>query len=178
MKRLFCFGVLLFLFGTACQRNSTAPAPPTNVSAAAEIAAPIPTQAQPKLKTMKIYLGANEMDAEIAANDLQRQTGMMFRTEMKENEGMLFVFPWPHQTAFWMKNTRLPLSAAYIDPEGKIREIHELKPFDTNSAFATARDIQYVLETPAGWFQRNNVSTGAVIRTEHGTLRDTFFKRR
>ena len=61
------------------------------------------------------------------------QTGMMFRTNLAENAGMLFVLPMPQQASFWMKNCPLPLSAAYIDPEGVILEIHDLQPHNTNS---------------------------------------------
>jgi len=118
------------------------------------------------------------MTAELALTGIQVETGMMFRTNMAENEGMLFVFPVPHQTSFWMKNCPLPLSAAYINPDGVIEEIHPLNPFDTNSVIANSQNIQFVLETPQGWFDRHKISTGVVIRTEFGPLRDTFFQRR
>jgi hypothetical protein len=134
----------------------------------------LPTAAQPKLQTIKIWLGAEEMIAELALNDSTRQVGMMFRTNMAENEGMLFVFPMPHRTAFWMKNTKIALSAAYINPEGVILEIHKLEPENTNSVTAGSDQIQYVLETKQGWFERHNVSTGAVIRTEIGPLKNSF----
>ncbi len=167
------FLALFLALAVSCGRRPSAAAP----SQAAAAEPDIPTAAQPKLKTIKLYLGAQEMDAELAANDVQRQTGMMFRTQMGENDGMLFIFPWPHRTAFWMKNTPLPLSAAYIDSEGMIREIHDFKPFDTNTVTAASDRIQYVLETKQGWFQRNNISTGALVKTEHGTLQATFFRR-
>ena len=64
----------------------------------------LPTAAQPKLQTMKLWLGAEEMLAELALTGQQMQTGMMFRTNMAENAGMLFVFPVPHRASFWMKN--------------------------------------------------------------------------
>ena len=134
----------------------------------------LPTAAQPKLQTIKLWLGAEEMAAELAMNDSTRQAGMMFRTNMAENEGMLFVFPVPHRTAFWMKNTKIPLSAAYINPEGVILEIHALEPENTNSVTAGSDQIQYVLETPQGWFDRHNVRTGAVVRTEVGPLKSSF----
>src|SRR5262245_10530622 len=75
-------------------------------------------QPQPKLQIMKLWVGAQELATELALNDRQRMTGMMFRTNLAENEAMLFVFPVPHRTSFYMKNTTVPLSAAYIDPEG------------------------------------------------------------
>src|SRR5262249_13848116 len=89
-----------------------------------------PTQAQPKLQTMKIYVGVEEMVAELALSFDEQRTGMMFRTNMPENAGMLFPLPYTQPAAFWMKNCPLPLSAAYIDPEGVIQEIHDLRPFN------------------------------------------------
>lgn len=135
-------------------------------------------RALPKLHTMRLYVGAHELVTELCTNDIQRMTGMMFRTNLAENEAMLFVFPWPHRASFFMKNTRVPLSAAYIDPEGVIREIHDLHPGDLQGKEAKVDNIQYVLETTQGWFQRRQLGPGAVVRTEAGTLQQTFFKRR
>lgn len=137
-----------------------------------------PTAAQPRLHTLKLWLGAAELNTELALTEMQMRTGMMFRTNMPETDGMIFVFPRPHQAAFWMKNTIVPLSAAYIDPEGVILEIHPLQPHDTNPVAAATDRVQYVLETPQGWFDRHHVSTGAVVRSESGTLRQTFFPSR
>jgi uncharacterized membrane protein (UPF0127 family) len=135
----------------------------------------LPTAAQPKLQTMKLWLGAEEMVAELALTGIQMQTGMMFRTNLAENAGMLFVFPVPQRASFWMKNCPLPLSAAYIDPEGVILEIHDLQPHNTNSVVAASDRVQFVLETSQGWFGRHNVTTGMVVRTERGPLMETFF---
>jgi uncharacterized membrane protein (UPF0127 family) len=136
-----------------------------------------PTKAQPTLQILNLWLGSEELKTELALTPIQLQTGMMFRTNMPENAAMLFVFSYVHQASFWMKNTTLPLSAAYIDPAGVILEIHDLQPLDTNSVTATSDQVQYVLEVNQGWFKRHNVSTGMVVRTERGSLRDTFFKR-
>jgi uncharacterized membrane protein (UPF0127 family) len=155
--------------------NKTPPLPPVTEPVAS---ASLPTAAQPKLPTMKLWLGAEEMNAELALNNEQLQTGMMFRTNLAENAGMLFVFPVPHRAAFWMKNCPLPLSAAYIDPEGVILEIHDLQPHNTNSVVASSDRVQFVLETSQDWFGRHNITTGAVIRTEKGTLTETFFGKR
>ncbi len=138
----------------------------------------LPTRAQPKLQTMKLWLGAEEMEVELALTPLQQQAGMMFRTNMAENEGMLFPLPYNTQASFWMKNCPLPLSAAYIDPGGTIREIHDLQPNNTNAVVSAGQNIRFVLETPQGWFQRHNITTGAVVRTERGTLMETFFRSR
>src|SRR6185436_4281893 len=133
----------------ACKKHENSSSP--QQTSASQI---YPTNAQPRLRTLKLWLGAQEITAELALTGLEIQTGMMFRTNMPENEGMLFVFPYPYQTGFWMKNTILPLSCAYIDPAGIILEIHDLKPQDTNSVTAASDRIQYVLETNQGWFER------------------------
>jgi uncharacterized membrane protein (UPF0127 family) len=135
-----------------------------------------PTQAQGKLPTLRLWLGAAELTAEMALTSEQEQTGMMFRTNLDENAGMLFVFPRPWQAAFWMKNTLVPLSAAYIDPQGAILEIHDLEAQNTNSVVAQSADVQYVLEVNQGWFKRHQIQTGVFLRTERGTLRETFFR--
>jgi uncharacterized membrane protein (UPF0127 family) len=138
----------------------------------------LPTAAQPKLQTMKLWLGAEEMVVELALTAQQQQTGMMFRTNLAENAGMLFVFPSPYRASFWMKNCPLPLSAAYIDPEGVILEINDLQPHNTNSVVAASEAVQFVLEANQGWFARHNIKPGTYVRTEQGTLLDTFFRRR
>lgn len=143
-----------------------------------QVDATLPVAAQPKLGTMKLWLGAEELVAELALTGVQMQIGMMFRTNLAENAGMLFAFPAPHRASFWMKNCPLPLSAAYIDPEGVILEIHDLQPYNTNSVTASSEQVQYVLETSRGWFGRHHVATGMVVRTEHGPLRETFFGKR
>lgn len=149
-------------------------------SASATVAAPspypeIPTAAQPKLQTLKLWIGAQEMITELALTPLQEQTGMMFRTNMAENEGMLFIFSPPAQASFWMKNTILPLSAAYISPNGTILEIHDMQPQDTNAIVAATDNIQFVLETKQGWFKRNHIEVGTAITTERGSLHKVFF---
>lgn len=137
-----------------------------------------PTQAQPKLQTIKLWIGSEEMIAELALTPVQQQTGMMYRTNMAENTGMLFPLPYTQRASFWMKHCPLPLSAAYIDPEGIIQEIHDLQPHNTNGVVAASENIRYVLETPQGWFQRHNIREGVSIRTEQGSLQQTFFRGR
>jgi uncharacterized membrane protein (UPF0127 family) len=153
-----------------CQKSDDV-APPPSVDDL------LPKQAQPKLQTMKIYLGAETLDAELALNDQERMTGMMFRTNILETDAMLFVFPRPFQAKFWMKNCPESLSAAYIGPDGVIEEIHHLEKNDTNAVVAATDNFQYVLEVKDGWFARHNINTGTVIRTEKGSLQETFFQK-
>jgi uncharacterized membrane protein (UPF0127 family) len=162
--------------GTVNASNGSVSSSPTNP--AAPSSAWSPSQAQPKLKTTKLYIGAEVITAELALTDPQVRTGMMFRTSMKEDEGMLFVFAYPHRTAFYMKNTTIPLTAAYIDPDGTILELVDLHPKVETPVEAAADNIQFVLEMNRDWFKRHNISTGAVISTEFGPLRKMFGPRR
>lgn len=189
-----CLGALLF--ATGCEEKQAAsPPPPSAASQPAATPKPAPASQtheeralaavtdqiqapQPKLKTVPLWIGSKEVKAELAVTREEIMTGMMWRTNMAEMEGMLFIFAGPSSVSFWMKNTPLPLSGAYIDPEGTILEIHDMKPKDLSSIPSTSDQIQYVLEVNQGWFQRQNVSTGMVVRTPFGTLRETFFKSR
>lgn len=161
---------MLALALEGCKPSSTSATPPP---AAAGFPA-IPTAAQDKLPTIKLWIGSQEMVTEMAVTEREEQTGMMFRTNMGPNEGMIFVMPQPMQASFWMKNTILPLSAAYIAPNGTIEEIYDLQPHDETAVVATNNNILYVLETPQGWFKRNNIGVGTVISTERGPLQKVF----
>jgi uncharacterized membrane protein (UPF0127 family) len=164
---ILCGGILT----GACDKD--------NPGAAAAVADPDePTRAQPKLQTMKLYIGSQEMTAELALTTQQIRTGMMFRTSMDENGGMLFALPYTERASFWMKHCPYPLSAAYIDPEGIIQEIHDLEPFNTNAVVAASDNIRFVLETPRGWFEKHNIKPGVLIATERGPLLKTFFPNR
>ncbi|MEO7679006.1 MAG: DUF192 domain-containing protein [Verrucomicrobiota bacterium] len=134
----------------------------------------LPTKAQPKLRTIKLWVGPEEITAEMALTSIQVQTGMMFRTNIPENEGMIFPLPYPQRASFWMKNCPASLSAAYMTADGVIREIHHFEKQDTNAVVAANENIQFVLEMNEAWFQRHNIKTGAVIRTEYGSLEKTF----
>ena len=133
-----------------------------------------PVQAQPRLRTMKLYIGTEVVTSEIALTFEQKATGMMFRKTMPENEAMLFVFGVPHRASFYMRNTTVALSAAYLDSDGTIVELHDLQPLDETPVEASADNIQFVLEMNQGWFKRHNISPGAVITCDDGRLRDAF----
>ena len=167
------FPLLLLAALLAGCGKSTPPAP--------MLAAPedyLPTHAQPKLQTMKIYLGAETFDAELATTEKEEMTGMMFRTNIPETDAMLFVLPYQQRASFWMKNCPESLSAAYIGPDGVIQEIHHLEKNDTNAVLAASDNIQYVLETKDGWFARHHIGPGTIITTEKGSLPETFFPNR
>jgi uncharacterized protein len=137
----------------------------------------LPKQAQPKLPTMKIYLGAEILDTEMALTDEQIHVGMMYRTNIQDTDSMLFVLPYPQRASFWMYHCPESISCAYISPGGVIQEIHHLEKNDTNAVFAATDNIQFVLETSDGWFARHNVNTGMVVTTEKGPLAETFLQK-
>jgi uncharacterized membrane protein (UPF0127 family) len=172
MKRIYLICVTALAALSGCGKAPPAPAP---APAAFTAAPPLPTKAQPKLQTLRLWLGPEELTTELALTREQVTTGMMFRTNMDEMAGMIFVFARPTQVGFWMKNCPLPLSCAYITPDGAIAEIHDLEAFNTNSVNANSEDIQFVLEVNQGWFKRHHIETGTIVRTERGTLQQTFF---
>ncbi|TAL06297.1 MAG: DUF192 domain-containing protein, partial [Verrucomicrobia bacterium] len=122
--------------------------------------------AQPKLPTLKVWLGDQELITELATQSVQIATGMMFRTNLLENEAMLFVFPDAAPRNFYMRNCVVPLTAAYISPDGVIQEFARLVPGDEIGVQSRAMNIQFVLELPQGWHERHNIQPGAVVRTE------------
>lgn len=197
LRRLIAAGfavALSLLASTACKQQpaqaTTDTAAPAPVPSPVATAAPqtnrvtrlfnddIPTRPNPKLQTLRLFVGPHELQTELALTELQIRTGMMFRTNINEMEAMLFVFPMPHQVGFWMKNVPINLSCAYIDRDGYIVETHDMKANDEQSIQSGSERIQYVLETKQGWFERNGVKPGALIRTERGSLQETFFQGR
>jgi len=156
-----------------------APAPTSGVPADVDPTHGHWLHAQPKLPIVKVWLGREEMITEVARARLEIATGMMYRTNMLENEAMIFVFPDAEvgPKNFYMRNCIVPLSAAYITPDGTIAEIIDLQPGDERGVSSQSSNLQFVLEVPQGWFTRHNVRTGTVVRTERGSLRESFFRR-
>ena len=118
------------------------------------------TPPQEILPTITLRIGTAAVEAEVADEVDERTAGLMGRKELAEGKGMLFVFREPQAMNFWMRDTLVPLSIAYINAAGVIREIHELKPLDETAARSAFRDLLYALEVPQGWFQKNNILPG------------------
>ena len=161
-------GLAALLLTGGCEKEK--PDMPLNTAVPNPPATAENSRAQPRLKTIKLYLGSAELTVEIADENHERQAGMMHRTTMPENEGMLFVFPYPHQSGFWMKNTIVPLSIAYIDPASRVIEIHDMQPGNTKPVESRSARVQYALEVNQGWFAKNGIKPGAVLATDHGSL--------
>lgn len=118
------------------------------------------TPPQSTLPTITLRIGSATVKAEVADERDERTIGLMGRTELADGEGMLFVFPAPQALGFWMRDTLIPLSIAYINGAGLIREIHDLQPLDETAARSTFRDLVYALEVPQGWFTRHKILPG------------------
>lgn len=108
--------------------------------------------------------GRITIKAELAITPAQQQQGLMYRKEIKDGEGMLFIFERDEVLSFWMKNTLIPLSIAYVGSGGKILEIYDMEPGNMNPV-RSSRSARYALEVPKGWFARAGVSVGDTIDT-------------
>ncbi|HUP09072.1 MAG TPA: DUF192 domain-containing protein [Caldimonas sp.] len=115
-----------------------------------------------KLPAIKLNAGIHNIVAEVARTPDERSTGLMFRPSMGANEGMLFVFEQPGQQCFWMKNTLIPLSVAFVADDGAIVNIEQMKP-QTLDSHCSAREVRYVLEMNEGWFARRGIKPGAKL---------------
>ena len=109
--------------------------------------------------TVGIYL----VKAEVAVTEPHRQQGLMFRKKMGVNEGMLFVYNTPVRLCMWMKNTLIPLSVAFIDDDGKVVNIEDMKP-ETTQVHCTKTPVRYALEMNRGWFNERRIVPGNAIQ--------------
>ena len=121
--------------------------------------------AQPPLPavTLKAENG-RAITAEVADETAERTAGLMFREKLAPDSGMLFVMPRAERAAFWMKNTLIPLSIAYIDPSGTILEIHDMKPRDETTIPSVFPNVAYALEMEQGWFAKAGVNPGEKLK--------------
>jgi uncharacterized membrane protein (UPF0127 family) len=106
--------------------------------------------------------GPQLINAQVAATPEQRATGLMFRKEMPASEGMLFVFEQPAGQCFWMKNTLLPLTAAFVADDGTIVNLADMKPQSLDS-HCSVRPVRYVLEMHQGWFAKRGLKAGSKL---------------
>ena len=125
-----------------------------------------PAQPGPQMNLPRVELtaGMYRIDAQVAASDAARQTGLMFRQDMPAQEGMLFVFEQPNVQCFWMRNTLIPLTAAFIDDSGTVVNLADMKP-QTEDNHCSAKPVRYVLEMNKGWFDKRHIKAGSVIKS-------------
>lgn len=119
---------------------------------------------------VELDLNGTTLMAEVAKTDQERQTGLMNRDSLDENKGMIFVFDSEKRVSFWMKNTRIPLSIAYIGKDGTIYEIYDLEPYSLEPRPSKRSSILYALEVNRGYFNRVGITPGTKI--DLTTLKD------
>jgi uncharacterized membrane protein (UPF0127 family) len=117
---------------------------------------------QMQLQRTTLTAGMFHIQAQIAQTPEQREIGLMFRQSMPLSEGMLFIFKEPSKQCFWMKNTLLPLTAAFVDEDGTIVNMVDMKPQTTNS-HCSVKPVRYVLEMNQSWFARKGIKAGAKL---------------
>jgi uncharacterized membrane protein (UPF0127 family) len=118
---------------------------------------------QTQLQRAVLSLGMFQIDAQIAQTPEERQIGLMFRAQMPQAEGMIFIFEEPSKQCFWMKNTILPLTAAFIADDGTILNLADMKP-QTTETHCSAKPVRFVLEMNQGWFAKKGIKAGGKLR--------------
>ncbi|KPF52815.1 hypothetical protein D621_10875 [beta proteobacterium AAP51] len=121
------------------------------------------TGPQPKLKTVPLTAGMHVIQAELAITPEQQQIGMMFRRTMGANEAMLFIEETASVRCFWMRNTFIPLSIAFLADDGTIVNIADMQP-QSDQSHCSAQPVRYALEMNMGWFAKRGIKAGSRIR--------------
>jgi uncharacterized protein len=121
------------------------------------------TRAQPPLPTVKLTAGFHQITAETATSPQSRMVGLMFREALAPNHGMLFVFEFKAQQCFWMRNTPLPLTIAFLDDDGTIVQLADMAPHQ-DSNHCSRQPVRYALEMQQGWFGKRGLAAGARIK--------------
>jgi uncharacterized membrane protein (UPF0127 family) len=118
---------------------------------------------QTQLPRVELRAGMHRIEAQVASTPDQRSTGLMWRQSMPPQEGMLFVFEQAATQCFWMKNTLLPLTAAFVADDGRIVNLADMAPQTTDS-HCSKEPVRYVLEMNQGWFAQRGIKPGFVLR--------------
>ena len=119
-------------------------------------------QAQLNLPRTLMSVGVHQIDAQVARTPQEHAIGLMFRKEMPPNEGMLFVFKDPSKQCFWMKNTLLGLTAAFVADDGTVVNLEDMQA-NTTDSHCSSQPVRYVLEVNQGWFAKKGIKAGAKL---------------
>lgn len=119
----------------------------------------------PAGKSLPMRIGGKDLNVELADTPEKRERGLQGRRSLGAARGMLFVFPEPRPLSFWSKNTRIPLSIAFLDDQGKITQIESLPP-ETTTPVTSRQFSRYALEVNAGWFDQNGIEVGDTLALE------------
>lgn len=135
---------------------------PSPVAPTASASSPQTATSGHGLREIALSVSGQSVIAEVADTNPLRRKGLMHRTSMVPDHGMLFVYPDERERSFWMKNTLLPLSIAYINQGGTIVHMADMEPLDERSV-RSLYPAMYALEMPQGWFDAHGVMVGEVI---------------
>jgi uncharacterized membrane protein (UPF0127 family) len=114
------------------------------------------------LPTRTLTIGGHPLTVEVAATPETRATGLMNRFSLQTDHGMLFVFEAPQPLAFWMKDTYVPLSIAFVDARGRILNIEDMRPRDESTHWSKGVAL-YAIEMRQGWFAAKGIGAGDVV---------------
>ena len=132
----------------------------TNITAQAQTLAPPAPQTD--LPRSTLQLGKGQLQVQIASEDRERAIGLMSRTSLGANEGMLFVFPTADKQCFWMRNTLIALSAAFLADDGRVVNLADMQPL-SDEAHCSEKPVRYVLEAKQGWFAAHGIKAGSTV---------------
>jgi uncharacterized membrane protein (UPF0127 family) len=118
-----------------------------------------------QLPMIRLAAGMHVLQVQVAQTPQQQEIGLMFRQTMATNEGMLFVFDAPRRQCFWMKNTILPLSVAFIADDGTVVNVDDMKP-QTLDNHCSTKPVRYVLEMNLGWYAKRGIKAGSKFTGE------------
>lgn len=168
------FGASLLLAGCGSTREGEAETPEQARSAPAATAPAGGAEASPPARRPApdrawIVFGADTVVAEVARTPDERAEGLMYREELPDGTGMLFVFPDEGVRSFWMSNTYVALDIAYMDSAFRVVDIQRMEP-NTTEPHESAAPAMFALEVPAGWFEAHGVTVGAVPRVTFGAM--------
>lgn len=124
---------------------------------------------------LPLTLGDKPIRIQFAIAQSEMARGLMYRKELAENDGMIFIYDAPRQMHFWMKNTPLPLDIGYFSADGVLREIYRMFPYDTTNVSSVRDDIQFAVEMNQGWYAKNGIKPGMKLDMEQ--LKDGMRKR-
>ncbi|MDP1900029.1 MAG: DUF192 domain-containing protein [Rubrivivax sp.] len=144
-------------------RSSTASLPLALLLTALTASAAAQSGPQPRLDVVPLTAGMHVIQAELAVTPAQQATGMMFRTKMGASEGMLFVNDDSGVRCFWMRNTLLPLTIAFLADDGTIVNLEDMAPRSDDS-HCSAKPVRYALEMNLGWFAKRGIKAGQRLR--------------
>ncbi len=147
--------VVLATLTVGCEGKPAAPPPGPD--------ALMQSMVRPLDATGEVVIGVHRLEVELPQNPQQSAQGLMYRDHMPENHGMLFYYDRPEFLAFWMHNTRLPLSIAFIDASGRIDKILDMEPLNSERRYFPEHKCVAALETHRGWFAARGITAGATV---------------